>query len=386
MSNPACNKWPSTSPFFGGPYPTRTWTRAEGVICNGTAESRAQERKSEVLQYKDNSAHLTKKQKWAQLATGKSHNKKQSWATQSQTYTDFNVNNLYKNNNTLQCEQVETTIDIVGYVNNGSFYIPAYWNLLSSEPQLINVTSYSTVNVFATDINNNKNVIGYYSVPSPFNVVPLYWISITDNPTPLNVGIYNNVVPISINNNGEIVGNTVEFSGTEIAIFWSSYSDNPVALPLSIYIGNNSYARGINNKGEIVGNGTNCGLSIPFYWTSQLSNPITLSIGAFSGNYVIANGINNKDEIVGYTSNGVLSIPLYWASQLANPVTLSLGTFSGKSAFTNDINDDGVIIGYYCDGGFSKGIYWDSVDTIQPKLINSGLYSGNVNALNGIKL
>ena len=98
MSNPACDKWPN-----GGPNPTRTWTRGEGDVCSGTSESRALEKKIEVLQYKNNSAHLTKKQKWAQLAKGKSHNKKQSWATQTQTYTDPNVNNFTRTGNSLRC-------------------------------------------------------------------------------------------------------------------------------------------------------------------------------------------------------------------------------------------------------------------------------------------
>ena len=93
-TNPACNKWPATAPFFGGPFPTRTWFRAGGAPCSGTAATRALAKKTEVLQYKGNSAQLTQKQKWAQFAKGKSHNKKQAWASQTQTVTNPNVNNL----------------------------------------------------------------------------------------------------------------------------------------------------------------------------------------------------------------------------------------------------------------------------------------------------
>ena len=91
-TNPACNNWPATAPFFGGPFPTRTWFRAGGAPCSGTAATRALAKKTEVLQYKGNSAQLTQKQKWAQFAKGKSHNKKQAWASQTQTVTNPNVN------------------------------------------------------------------------------------------------------------------------------------------------------------------------------------------------------------------------------------------------------------------------------------------------------
>ena len=93
-SNNACDKWPATSPFFGGPFPTRTWSRDSGPGCTGTAATRALAHKTVVLQYKKNSARLTNKQKWAQLAKGKSHNKKQAWASQTSTVTNPNVNNL----------------------------------------------------------------------------------------------------------------------------------------------------------------------------------------------------------------------------------------------------------------------------------------------------
>ena len=115
-TNPACNKWPATAPFFGGPFPTRTWFRAGGAPCSGTAATRALAKKTEVLQYKGNSAQLTQKQKWAQFAKGKSHNKKQSWASQTQTVTNPNVNNLYQVRNTLICEECPTK-EVVGDQN-----------------------------------------------------------------------------------------------------------------------------------------------------------------------------------------------------------------------------------------------------------------------------
>ena len=60
-------------------------------------------RKAEVLQYKKNSANLTKKQKWAQLAKGKSPNKKQVWANQTDLVTNPNTHSLSLIGNILSC-------------------------------------------------------------------------------------------------------------------------------------------------------------------------------------------------------------------------------------------------------------------------------------------
>jgi len=50
--------------------------------------------KGNVLQYKKNSTHLTKKQRYAQIAKGLWTNRTKTWATQSATYTNPNTTSL----------------------------------------------------------------------------------------------------------------------------------------------------------------------------------------------------------------------------------------------------------------------------------------------------
>ena len=55
--------------------------------------------KGNILQYKVNSSHLTKKQQYAQIIRGKWTNRTKTWATQTETYTNPNINSLKRINN-----------------------------------------------------------------------------------------------------------------------------------------------------------------------------------------------------------------------------------------------------------------------------------------------
>ena len=107
-SNPAC--WPIDCTVSQiGPCASEAppWGRSIGCVgipsCNKNQEcwERFQQRrdqlqmrrKAEVLQHKKNSANLTKKQRWSQISRGFSQ-KKQAWASQSDIYTNPNIQNL----------------------------------------------------------------------------------------------------------------------------------------------------------------------------------------------------------------------------------------------------------------------------------------------------
>jgi len=386
-TNPACNKWPATAPFFGGPFPTKTWFRAGGAPCSGTAATRALAKKTEVLQYKGNSAQLTQKQKWAQIAKGKSHNKKQSWASQTQTVTNPNVNNLYQVRNTLLCS-VPSPIDIVGALNNGIYSLPAYWELLTSEPQILSRGSFTTHNITAEDINSNKNVVGGRGGAS---LTAMYWKSLESAPVDLNFGGYITSLANSINNNQIITGFVISVTNL-IPVYWNSPTATPTTLNLvAPYSGNTSFASKINDKNEIVGLGTDgppaTGAEVPLYWSSQSANPIPLNlIAPYTGKDSAANGINNKGEIVGYGKDGVgNTLPLYWSSSTANPTTLSYISLGSNDIEANDINDDGIIVGFYDNGVINIAIYWTS-PTAAPIPFNINPYSGNPSSANGIKI
>lgn len=92
------------------PIPPRLWTRAEGNNCPNCASNYGysacantptpystyaldQRRKAEILKYKKNSAQMTKAEQYS-MASRNALTRKKSWATQTETYTNPNVDNL----------------------------------------------------------------------------------------------------------------------------------------------------------------------------------------------------------------------------------------------------------------------------------------------------
>jgi hypothetical protein len=89
------------------PIPPREWSRFENpcaysnidVPQNAAAAYRiAVLKKGNVLQYKNNSANITKRQRYAQIAKGAWVNRTTTWATQTQVYTNPNTNSLKRAN------------------------------------------------------------------------------------------------------------------------------------------------------------------------------------------------------------------------------------------------------------------------------------------------
>lgn len=83
MSQQCCAKWSSTSPYNGGPFPTRLWSRGQTECFttnnNITKNDIEMRRKAEVLFYKNNTNKLTKKQQFAKIAKGINPYKNQQW-------------------------------------------------------------------------------------------------------------------------------------------------------------------------------------------------------------------------------------------------------------------------------------------------------------------
>jgi hypothetical protein len=104
------------------PQPTREWYRFENrctydnTVANGTvvyvpilrqyvsSDALAYElavlKKGNILQYKKNSADITKSQRYAQIAKGAWTNRSTTWGTQSVSYTNPNTNSLKRVNYT----------------------------------------------------------------------------------------------------------------------------------------------------------------------------------------------------------------------------------------------------------------------------------------------
>jgi hypothetical protein len=106
------------------PNPTRMWSRVQSscslvisTITPAEVVALKMRRKSNILQYKENSSNLTKKQQYSLIAQGKWTNRTKTWATQcasssenntpvmstSSNYTNPNTYNLPRVGNTLIC-------------------------------------------------------------------------------------------------------------------------------------------------------------------------------------------------------------------------------------------------------------------------------------------
>ena len=78
------------------PPPPPIWTRYNpdwGHIQRYSVDERNMRRKAEILKYSKNNSNLSKKQRYAMLAKGYLR-KKKSWASQTVSSTDYNVNDL----------------------------------------------------------------------------------------------------------------------------------------------------------------------------------------------------------------------------------------------------------------------------------------------------
>lgn len=117
------------------PVPTKEWYRFENQCVYNTqslgsffknkktAEENAVLYKGNILQYKNNSANLTKKQIYAQMARGMWTNRTTSWATQSATYTNPNTKSLKRVNYT---EKIINPVTAKGnVVNADGVFCPA---------------------------------------------------------------------------------------------------------------------------------------------------------------------------------------------------------------------------------------------------------------------
>lgn len=87
------------------PTVTREWYRFQGIcLSNNVSPDDAYNievlKKGNVLQYKKNSAQLTKQQIYSQIAKGAWTNRTTTWASQTQTYTNPNTCSLKRINYT----------------------------------------------------------------------------------------------------------------------------------------------------------------------------------------------------------------------------------------------------------------------------------------------
>ena len=168
------------------PNPPREWTRVENrCVSNDTTINSseallvAMQYKGNILQYKNNSANLTKNQKYSLIGQGKWLLRKKTYATQSETYTNPNTNLLYRVNGS----NINT--------NNG--------NQETTEPvSSCKVTPIPETNVLPEVLSNAT------TTPPVLPPIP---------PVPVPISSLVNI-PLLINNNNGIISNVIKNGGT----------------------------------------------------------------------------------------------------------------------------------------------------------------------------
>ena len=109
----------------------RTWSRLDSpCIFSESYVDNSVINKQKVLNYPKNSSNFTQREIYSLICNGKWINKNKTWATQSTTYTNPNINNLeLVNGNTLICPQnrdgiitsfTNQNINILNLVNNNN--------------------------------------------------------------------------------------------------------------------------------------------------------------------------------------------------------------------------------------------------------------------------
>jgi hypothetical protein len=127
-------------PYLGSDYnpkPPREWYRFENQCAYSNAPIQIQNgqaylldvlKKGNVLQYKNNSANITKQQRYAQIARGMWTNRTTTWASQTQSYTNPNTGSLKRvGYNKINTKNPTVVVNLTNrgqnVVNNAVFFL-----------------------------------------------------------------------------------------------------------------------------------------------------------------------------------------------------------------------------------------------------------------------
>jgi hypothetical protein len=215
-----------------------------------------------------------------------------------------------------------------------------------------------SVQTQVTGLNNNHDTVGFWANAANTDSGFVEWngafTSYTDPNTPHKAGSVNQL--LGINDAGIAVGFYVGPAGNAHAVELNQATGVFTTLTAVNTLGPNSFATGINNLGDIVGYTMNS--SGTFGWLLKAGH---LTAFQYPGSLpTMALGVNNSDEIVGSftdaaddTHGFTLKDPTgpvsHW-QQIDDPNALNT---PGNGTVVNGLNGAGVLVGFYTDSALN---------------------------------
>jgi len=169
----------------------------------------------------------------------------------------------------------------------------------------------------------------------------------------------------SINNNGQIVGESYTSGGVEHGFSWQSGAISDLGTSGGI----RSRAMDLNSQGHAVGWSNNAsGTTSPALWKDGQINELP-TLGTAGGG---AWGINDHDAVVG---NAYVASAVYHAALWGDGNVTDLGTLGGTYSIAYDINLNGQIVGGADDSsGKQKACLWSDGDVINLGNLSNGTW------------
>jgi probable HAF family extracellular repeat protein len=197
---------------------------------------------------------------------------------------------------------------------------------------------------FATGINNNGQIVGYYGQQSGLGSLPGF-LDTGGNFTNLP-----DHQPQSINDAGHIVGSVQsgQASGGS-GFFYNGTSYTTISDP-NVSSPGFTYANGINNADQIVGYYTGNGLNPGTHGFLDTGGTYTDINDPLGVNGTFAEGINSLGQIVGHYTDVNNNTHGFLFSN-GQYTTLDDPALNNRGTFAQAINRWGDIVGYYIDSG-----------------------------------
>jgi probable HAF family extracellular repeat protein len=184
---------------------------------------------------------------------------------------------------------------------------------------------------------------------------PAFTVSVVSTPN-LGPGSAAITQPLSLNNNGRVVGYGYPSQNHMRAMNWKSGAANSLGGVQSF---DQTFANQVNSLGRIAGVGfvLNSNGQITRTHALKWVGGVMTDIGGFGGKHAAALAINDTDQVVGYASRpGEMAI---WAFHHANSVMTKLNIFPGETeSYAYDISNTRYIVGACVAGSPAKPFRW----------------------------